>query len=93
MKQLCVEIGQLNFVWPQMTLSREASVFSVVSDPPKITMSSDGKGMTSFELVFQISTCVKYADDCIAVKCWRMNEIQYLSMGFFIGLSSNMGAI
>ncbi|XP_031568533.1 trafficking protein particle complex subunit 10-like [Actinia tenebrosa] len=40
LKQLCVEIGQLNFVWPQMNLTREASGFSVVSDPPKITVSS-----------------------------------------------------
>ena len=41
LKQLCVEIGKLNYVWPQLSLRREASNFAIVSDPPKIAWTQE----------------------------------------------------
>lgn len=37
LKQLCVEIGRLDFVWPQLSLARESRGFAIVNDPPRIT--------------------------------------------------------
>ena len=44
LKQLCVEIGKLDFVWPKLSLSRESRGFAIVADPPRIRWSHD-KGM------------------------------------------------
>lgn len=41
LKQLCVEIGKLDFVWPQLTLSRQSRGFAIVADPPRINWSPD----------------------------------------------------
>ena len=44
LKQLCVEIGQLHFIWPQFSSPKAAPGFGIVADPPKIIWKQEEKG-------------------------------------------------
>lgn len=39
LKQLCVEIGRLDYVWPQLSLPGQSKGFAIVDDPPRINWS------------------------------------------------------
>lgn len=42
LKQLCVEIGRLDFVWPQLPLRGQSRGFAIVDDSPRICWSPPG---------------------------------------------------
>ena len=54
--QLCVEVGNLHYVWPQLSLAREAQSFAIVSDPPNLALQDRGepryRSCTSFVYLF-----------------------------------------
>ena len=42
-----MEIGRLDFVWPQLSLSRQSRGFAVVCDPPQINWTRE-RGLSFF---------------------------------------------
>lgn len=66
LRQLCVEIGRLDFVWPQLSLSRQSRGFAIVCDPPQINWTHERDHHLLSGLLQQVTLSVSVESGSIA---------------------------
>lgn len=66
LRQLCVEIGRLDFVWPQLSLSRQSRGFAIVCDPPQINWTHEKDLHLLSGLLQQVTLSVSVESGSIA---------------------------